>query len=221
MLFLELGILPLRYLIMQRRLNFLYYILTQRTNSIIFQIFKTQNKYRSKTDWVTTVEEDLKYLGLNLTFESIQKLSKAKWKNMVRNMILQKTFTKLENTKQTHSKVRSLKHIRIEMQDYLMPNDVNGMNKEDAQMIFQIRSKVLDLKMNMKGNFENLECSVCFLEDETQVHVYQCKKIWKIKKQSDSNIPKYEEILWGDVTQKLKVARILKENMKIREQYKA
>ena len=70
------------------------------------------------------------------------------------------------------------------------------------------------------NNFENLECSVCFLEDETHVHVYQCKKIWKIKKQSDSNIPKYEEILWGDVTQKLKVARILKENMKIREQYK-
>ena len=178
---------------MQRRLNFLYYILTQRTNSILFQIFKTQNKFRSKTDWVTTVEEDLKYLGLNLTFESIQKLSKAKWKNMVRNMILQKTFTKLENTKQTHSKVRSLKHIRIEMQDYLMPNDVNGMNKEDAQMIFQIRSKV----MSMKGNFETFECLVCFWEKETQEHVYQCKNIWKIKMQSDSSIPNYEEILWG------------------------
>ena len=41
-----------------------------------------------------------------------------------------------------------------------------------------------------------------------------------MKKQSDSNIPKYEEILWGDVIQKLKNARILKENMKIREQYK-
>ena len=219
-LFLELGVLPLRDLIMQRRLNFLYYILTQRTNSIIFQIFETQNKYRSKTDWVTTVEDDLKYLGLNLTFENIQKLSKTKWKNMVRNMILQKTFTKLENTKQTHSKVKSLKHIRIEMQDYLMPNDVHDMNKEDAQMIFQIRSKVMDLKMNMKGNFEKFECSVCLLEEETQEHVYQCKQIWKMKKKIDSNIPNYEEILWGNVMQKLKVARILKENMKIREQYK-
>ena len=141
-------------------------------------------------------------------------MSKTRWKNMVRSTILQKTFTKLENTKQTHSKVRSLKRIRIELQDYLMPNDVNGMNKEDAQMIFQIKSKVLDLKMNMKGNFEKYECSVCFLEDETQVHVYQCKKIWKIRNQSDSNIPKFEEIFWGDVIQKLKVARILKENMK-------
>ena len=115
-LFLELGVLPLREIIMQRRLNFLHYILTQDTNSIIFQVFKTQNKYRSKSDWVTTVEENLKYLGLDVTFESISKLSKTKWKNIVRNTIIQKTFTKLENIKQTHSKVRSLKHIRLEMQ---------------------------------------------------------------------------------------------------------
>ena len=74
--------------------------------------------------------------------------------------------------------------------------------------------------MNMKGNFEKFECSVCLLEEETQEHVYQCKQIWKMKKKIDSNIPNYEEILWGNVMQKLKVARILKENMKIREQYK-
>ena len=55
--------------------------------------------------------------------------------------------------------------------------------------------------MNMKGNFENFECSVFLLEDETQDHVYQCKQIRKMKKQSDSKIPKYEEILWGDVIQ--------------------
>ena len=61
-LFLELGILPLRDLIMQRRLNFLYYILTQRTNSILFQIFETQNKFRSKTDWVTTVRRRFEVL---------------------------------------------------------------------------------------------------------------------------------------------------------------
>ena len=139
---------------------------------------------------------------------------------MVRNTILQKTFTKLENIKQTHSKVRSLKHIKLQMQDYLMPNDTNNMNKEDAKMIFQIRSKVMNLKMNMKGKFDKFECSVCFIEEETQEHVYQCEEIWKLKKQSNKNIPNYEEILWGDILQKLKVANILKENMKIREDYK-
>ena len=132
-----------------------------------FQVFKTQNKYRSKSYWVTTVEENLKYLGLDVTFESIRKLSKTKWKNIVRNIIIMKTFTKLENIKQTHSKVRNLKHIRLEMQDYLMPNEANNMKKEDAQIIFQIRSKVMNLKMKMKGKFEKFECSICFIEEET------------------------------------------------------
>ena len=59
-LFLELGVLPLREIIMQRRLNFLHYILTQETNSTIFQVFQTQLKYRSKSDWVTKVKEHLK-----------------------------------------------------------------------------------------------------------------------------------------------------------------
>ena len=106
------------------------------------------------------------------------------------------------------------------MQDYLRPNDTNNMKKEDAKMIFRIRSKAMDLKMNMKNKFYEFECSVCFLEEESQEHVYQCKKIWEIRKQSSSKIPKYEEILWGEVNEKLKVANILSENMKIREQYK-
>ena len=130
------------------------------------------------------------------------------------------TFTKLENIKQTHSKVRNLKHIRLEMQDYLMPNEANNMKKEDAQIIFQIRSKVMNLKMNMKGKFEKFECSICFIEEETQEHVYLCEKIWNLKKQNNLNIPKYEEILYGDVFQKLKVSRILKENMKLIEENK-
>ena len=132
-----------------------------------FQVFKTQNKYRSKSYWVTTVEENSKYLGLDVTFESIRKLSNTKWKNIVQNIIIMKTFTKLENIKQTHSKVRNLKHTRLEMQDYLMPNEVNNMKKEDAQIIFQIKSKVMNLKMNMKGKFEKFECSICFIEEET------------------------------------------------------
>ena len=106
------------------------------------------------------------------------------------------------------------------MQDYLKPNDANNMNKEDAQIIFQIRSKVMNLKMNMKSKYENLECSICFVEEETQEHVYLCEKIWNLKKQNNLNIPKYEEISYGDVYQKLRVSRILKENVKLIEENK-
>ena len=63
-----------------------------------------------------------------------------------------------------------------------------------------------------------LECSVCLGEDESQEHIYQCKQIWKLKNESRMEVPKYENILYGDVKQKVKVARIFQDNMKIREQ---
>ena len=61
-LFLELGVLPLREIIKQRRLSFLKYILDQSPNSIIFKVFENQCENRSKKDWISTVINDLEEL---------------------------------------------------------------------------------------------------------------------------------------------------------------
>ena len=164
------------------------------------------------------MEKDLQELEINVNFEDIGNMTKNTWKNIVRNTINQKTFFELETLKQTHSKVKGLRHIRLEMQDYFLPNEIEKLNKEEVQLIFRIRSKSIDLKMNRKNQFETLECSVCSEENESQEHIYQCKEIWKLKNQNRIEIPEYEEILHGDVQQKVKVARIFHENMKIREQ---
>ena len=60
------------------------------------------------------------------------------------------------------------------MQDYFMPKGIENMNKEELQLIFKIRSKSTDVKMNTKNQFETYECSVCFVENETQEPIYQC-----------------------------------------------
>ena len=140
MFYLELGVLPLREMIRQRRLNFLHYILAQESTSILFKVFQTQNENPSKKDWISTVKTDLEELELDVKFENIQKISKEKWKCIVRNTIQIKTFKKLQSLKQTHAKVRDLKHLKLEMQDYLMPNNIEKTNKEETQLIFRIRS---------------------------------------------------------------------------------
>ena len=103
------------------------------------------------------------------------------------------------------------------MQDYLMPNDVENMNKEEAQMIFKIRCRSLNVKMNMKNQYDSFECLVCLSENETQDHIYECKEILKLKNFKHSEIPKYQEIFNGNVHKKILVARILKENLEIRD----
>ena len=219
MLYLELGVLPLREMIKQRRLNFLHYILSQDSGSLIYEVLQSQNKHRSKKDWISTVIADLVELDLKMKFENIQKISKAKWKSRVKYTIQVKTFEKLQSIKQTHVKVKDLEHISLEMQEYFMPNNIENVNKEETQLIFKIRCQVINVKMNMKTQYSTYECSICQEENESQKHIYECKEILK-KKNDKSEMMNYEEIMNGNVDEKYVVARNFRENMKIFEEMK-
>ena len=52
--------------------------------------------------------------------------------------------------KQKHSKVMDLEHPNLTIQEYLLPNK-QKISKEETQLIFRMRCKVTDVKMNMKG----------------------------------------------------------------------
>ena len=72
MFYLELGLLPFREIIRQRRLNFLHYILNQDAESIIFKVFEKQTQEKHKRYWVSCVLLDLEDVKLNPTFVEIQ-----------------------------------------------------------------------------------------------------------------------------------------------------
>ena len=60
LLYLELGCLPIRYIVKSRRLNFLHYIINQEEDSQLKTFFNAQNEKSSKTDWTEQVKRDLK-----------------------------------------------------------------------------------------------------------------------------------------------------------------
>ena len=62
MFYLELGIIPLREIIKQRRLNFLHYILAQDEDSIMFKVFEKQYQERQNKDRVSSILMDLREL---------------------------------------------------------------------------------------------------------------------------------------------------------------
>ena len=220
MLFLELGELPLRELIRERRLNFLFYILNQDADSLLFKVFEKQCKDGTRRDWVNTVISDLDLCKLNVTFEDIQSMTKPKWKSIVKTHISEKSLKDLEIMKQRHSKVMELKHPNLTMQEYLLPNK-QKISKEETQLIFRMRCKVTNVKMNMKGLYDNHECEVCLSDEETQKHIYECKEIWKIRGTNFEKIPQYENIQTGNLKEQLEVAKIFQENLDILEKVKS
>ena len=176
MLYLELGITPFSEIIRKKRLLFLYYILSQDKNSLIYKVFKSQLQNKTSKDWVTTVIQDFKELNWSINFKEIRKMKKIEYVNILKRKIEHKSLTDLVKRKEMHSKVKFLKHPVLKMQQYLTSSNKDIKN-EDRQNIFKMRCRMTKTKLNMKNMFNNHECRACLEESESDQHVLTCKMI--------------------------------------------
>jgi hypothetical protein len=72
----DLGIVPIRFLIMKRKILFLQYILKEEKHSMIYQILKATHENPVKNDFVSTCRKYLKILDIQLSFEENENMSK-------------------------------------------------------------------------------------------------------------------------------------------------
>ena len=216
MLFLELGCIPFREIIREKRLGYLHYILNEDKKSMIFRFFESQMKQRTKKDWVSTVLDDLEKLEINSNMEEIANMKKTSFMNLIKNKINKRTFENLESLKQSHSKVKKVEHIGIKIQKYLQPNN-SKMTKVEAQIIFKLRCRMTEAKINLKGKYDDWGCSACGLEEESQEHIIKCEQLNRNKEVEEVD---YEKIYNGTVAEKLKIAYRFKENYDLLENMK-
>jgi hypothetical protein len=196
-------------------MSFLYYILHEDPQSLMYKFFETQLARRNQKDWVSTVLKDIEELDLNLNFDDIKCMKKSSFTDMVKRSIEEKTLEYLNQKKASHTKVLQLKHTNLKMKRYFLPSEAK-QKKEESQLIFKLRSKMTDLKMNFKGIYDSYECEACGLEDESQDHILKCKEILKISKEEDK-IPNHERLFEGTVQEQVSIARIFKKHIEIKE----
>ena len=53
------------------------------------------------------------------------------------------------------------------------------LNVLDSKLLFQLRSRMIDVKANFKNKYVNIKCPICKLEgsEDTQPHVFECTKL--------------------------------------------
>ena len=174
-------------------------------------------KQRTKNDWVTAVLNDLDELNIKLEMEQMKTMKKSSFMGIIKEEIRAKTLRNMEKIKQYHTKVKNIEYKEMKIQKYLLPNSCK-MTKEEAQMIFKLRCRVVKVKNNLKGMFDDLQCRACGREEETQEHItIHCKKLNNNKR--DMNI-KYEKLFNGKVSEKLMIAKLFKENYEFIENMK-
>ena len=138
---LELGIIPVKYVMMKKRINFLNYILNESTTSIIRQVYDVLKQDSRKGDFFNLVQKDLKHCNIQMTEEEIKNHTKTRWKILVSDKVKQTAFVNLveENSKLENTKNIFFKELKLS--NYLNDNRNSILSK----IIFSVRSNTIDL----------------------------------------------------------------------------
>ena len=213
MLYLELGCLPIRFIIMGRRIMFLQYILKQDSDSLINAFFQAQLKDPNNKDWCQVANENLESLGIKMTLSQIKLMTEEKLKEIVKKACEEKALVYLNKKKEGHSKVMHLSHTTWEIQPYLKPNHISI---DEAKFIFLARSRMLDVRNNFRNKYSDTSCPNCNSALDDQEHLLACTKLVDGVELVDG-IVNYENIFLSKLEDVLQVSRILKANFKKRK----
>ena len=210
-LYLELGIVPLKYILQGRRLMFLHYLMNLDEDEMLYKFFSAQRNNPGRNDWIQTILQDINDLQLNMSIDEIKLCPRSKFKIIVREKCGTTAFKSLMVSKNSHSKLAQLSYSKLELQPYLKDGTLNC---KDARLLFNFRTRMIDVGNNFKNSSKHsILCPLCRRACDDQEHLLLCTKI------HDVNIPdvSYNDIFSTD-TNKLKiVVTELKNSLKIRK----
>ena len=172
--YLETSSLPIRYLLMGRRLIYLWDILHKNDSELVRKVFNSQKVFYVKHDWAQQVKHDLEECGIDLTDEEISNMKRISFKKLVTKQIKLLAARYLTSLKLQHSKSEHLIYSE-DMQPYLRNE---SLKIEEKKLMFKIRNRLIDVKSNFKKKYQNnLICRLCEMAEESQSHLVNCTVI--------------------------------------------
>ena len=112
---LELGLIPIRYVSMQKRLQFLHYLLKQDKESLLSKVFRILHRDRRKGDFIDLSNKDKTELEIIMTNDKIEAMSKWQWKKLVKQKTNLAAFTFLNEDNKTKEKTKQIHFEKLEI----------------------------------------------------------------------------------------------------------
>jgi hypothetical protein len=213
--YLELGIHPIRFEIMKRKVLFLQYILHQEETSMMYKVFQATCDNPLKNDFVKTCTRYMESLGINLTFEDMRKMTKQKLKKIVDQKTNEAGFKYLlekQNEPGKQTKIKQLKYGKLATQEYLLEGN---KNTELSRLIFKARGRNLDIKEHKKWKYEDIYCVGCKTRIESEQELIDCPEL-KVENNEEEKVL-YSQVFGNNVCEMVKVAQVIQNRLKVRE----
>ena len=168
---------------------------------MLYNFVLTQWNNESSGDWTGLVKDDLKRFNINLSITSLQSMSKATFKAMVKREAKRVAFEELLEKKNKHSKIKNLEYKELKMQNYL---EEKALNLETKRNMYLYRTNMAQFKVNFKKSYSNLECDLCNSHQDDQKSSLRCKGIFNGEEENSTYEDIFKENIPIDIIETLK-----------------
>ena len=208
--YLDTGCFPIRFILQGRRLMYYWTILNKDKNELVKKVFNIQSQFPTKDDWIIQIENDKKYLDINLNEDTIKRMKKKSFKKILKEKLKKKASEYLYNyrDKENRSKTKKLKSFGV--QDYLK---YNGLSTKEKKLFFSLRTRMVDVKTNYRNKYlYNMQCRLCENknEEESEKHLLKCEKIIQEYTGTVSDLisANYENIYSEDIMEQISITKM-------------
>ena len=196
---LELGLLPIGCILKARRANYFHYLVNSEQDAMLFKFFQAMYENPSIDDWTEQAARDLKDLEIEEDFSYFKSVSKIKFKKIVKLKTKEFALDNLNEEKFKHSKMENLVYTNLEVQNYLISEELTLSQKRN---IFLFRTRMADYADNYGGSSSQvIPCKVCSMHSDCQAHSMTCLETLKSITQKGN----YSEIFTNKISKETAV----------------
>ena len=168
-MFLELGVLPIRYEIHKRQLSFLHHVVNLPSSDPVRQLFDNMKTLPAEANWYNEVIGLADKYSVCVEEDELLVMSKETYKSTVRAAIERVAFAELVAESKEQKKVQHLSYVQLCPQPYL-----TRLYPSQSRTIMLCRAKCLDIKAHRPFLHKNNLCRWCHLEPEDVAHISSC-----------------------------------------------
>ena len=143
---------------------------------LLSRVYFAQKADSLPGDYCRLVAADQEQFQICLSEEEVRNMSSRLYKKYIKEKVNKSAFAHLISVQQNHSKIRSIKYSKFDMQPY-MKSDL--FSKDDITLLFSLRSRtVRGIKNDFSEQFKpNLSCPLCMKHLDSLPEVLNCSKL--------------------------------------------
>ena len=152
-MYLELGILRIKYEIEMKQLLFVKHILDKMHDDPYLLTYNEMLKFENETNWENNVLGLRRDYNLHLNDVNIKKMSVSHWKYFVKSEIFKEALLQLQVELSSNRKTNhiSYQHSSLKTTDYLIK-----LLSHLGRLVFEAKTRMLDIKINYKRKYKKL-----------------------------------------------------------------